>query len=117
MEKIRKVGADAIVSPDFTGGMRIASCMIRPQVVSFLDEMLRSDESLRVEEIRVSENFAGGTVGSLQLRHPDYVLLAVRDAGRWVFNPQEDCPVKGGNALVVMTAPQGRKTLERMFAN
>src|SRR5512135_451933 len=39
-DKIRKVGADAIVSPDFTGGMRIVSSMIRPKVVSFLDEML-----------------------------------------------------------------------------
>ena len=31
--KIRKAGADVIVSPDFTGGLRIVSEMIRPHVV------------------------------------------------------------------------------------
>src|SRR6185295_6193196 len=40
IEKLKRVGADDIVSPDFTGGMRIASSMLRPAVVSFLDEML-----------------------------------------------------------------------------
>ncbi|MCX7150313.1 MAG: potassium channel family protein, partial [Rhodocyclales bacterium] len=38
VEKMRKAGADSIVSPNFTGGMRIASAMLRPHVVSFLDE-------------------------------------------------------------------------------
>ena len=51
IEKLKRVGADAIVSPDFTGGMRIASSMLRPAVVSFLDEMLRTDDKLRVEEV------------------------------------------------------------------
>ena len=58
IDKLKRVGADAIVSPDFTGGMRIASSMIRPTVVSFLDEMLRTDEKLRVEEVRIPEGFA-----------------------------------------------------------
>ena len=39
IEKLRKAGADSVVSPDFTGGMRIASMMLRPHVVSFLDEI------------------------------------------------------------------------------
>jgi len=116
IEKIRKVGADAIVSPDFTGGMRIASSMIRPQVVNLLDEMLRSDDKLRVEEVHVPDNFAGGTLGSLNLRDADYVLLAVRDHGKWVFNPQGDYALKPGNSIVFMAGPEGRKALERMFA-
>jgi voltage-gated potassium channel len=116
IEKIRKVGADAIVSPDFTGGMRIVSSMIRPQVVNFLDEMLRSDDKLRVEEIHVSPAFAGRTLGSLALRGPDYLLLAVRSEGRWVFNPMDDFELQPGVSLVLMTGPQGRKALEQMFA-
>src|SRR5438477_7687835 len=53
IDKLKRIGADAIVSPDFTGGMRIASSMLRPVVVNFLDEMLRTDDKLRVEEIAV----------------------------------------------------------------
>ena len=62
-----------IVSPDFTGGMRSAAAMIRPMVVTFLDEMLRSDKALRVEEIRVAERHAGQTLGMIDRRSPDQV--------------------------------------------
>ena len=113
IDKMRKVGADAIVSPDFTGGMRIASSMIRPQVVSFLDEMLRADNALRVEEVQIPEGFGATTVGGLKLNRRDYILLAVRAQDQWEFNPADNFFVGPGNTLVVMTRPEGRKSLER----
>jgi voltage-gated potassium channel len=113
IDKMRKVGADAIVSPDFTGGMRIVSSMIRPVVVSFLDEMLRADKVLRVEEVQIPEGFDTGTIGGLKLNRRDFVLLAVRAQDAWEFNPAEDFGIHPGNTLVVMTTPAGRKSLER----
>ena len=113
IDKIRKVGADAIVSPDFTGGMRIVSSMIRPQVVSFLDEMLRADNALRVEEVRVPEAFGAGTIGGLKLNRRDFILLAIRAQNKWEFNPAEDFGIHPGNTLVIMATPDGRKSLER----
>ncbi len=113
IEKIRRVGADAIVSPDFTGGMRIASSMIRPQVVSFLDEMLRTDRGLRVEEVDIPQQFAGESLARLVPKSRDYVLMAVRSNGEWIFNPEDDFTVTGGNTLVLMTTPAGRIDLEK----
>lgn len=111
IDKIRKVGADAIVSPDFTGGMRIASAMIRPQVVNLLDEMRRTEEGLRVEEVEVPQSFGGRTLGELLPRSRDYVLMAVRSQGKWLFNPQDDFAVEGGNTLVLMTTPEGLRSV------
>jgi len=116
IDKIRKVGADAIVSPDFTGGMRIVSSMVRPQVVNFLDEMLRSDKALRVEEVHVPEAYGEGTVGGLKLNRRDFILLAVRAQNDWQFNPPDEFGIRPGNALVVMTTPDGRKSLEKSLA-
>jgi voltage-gated potassium channel len=113
IDKIRKVGADAIVSPDFTGGMRIVSSMIRPQVVSFLDEMLRADNALRVEEVHIPEGYAARTIAGLKLNRRDFILLAVRAKDQWEFNPAEDFGIQPGNTLVVMTTPDGRKSLEK----
>jgi len=113
IDKIRKVGADAIVSPDFTGGMRIVSSMIRPQVVSFLDEMLRADNALRVEEVPIPEAYGARTIAGLKLNRRDFILLAVRAQGQWEFNPAEDFGIQPGNTLVVMTTPDGRKSLEK----
>ena len=112
-DKIRKVGADAIVSPDFTGGMRIVSSMVRPKVVSFLDEMLFTANALRVEEVHIPEGFPARTIGGLKLNRRDFVLMAVRAQDKWEFNPAEDFGVQAGNILVVMTTPEGRKSLER----
>jgi voltage-gated potassium channel len=116
VDKMKKVGADAIVSPDFTGGMRIAAAMIRPTVVTFLDEMLRSDQALRVEEIRVAERHAGQNLGMIEHRGPDHIVLAIRSGTQWTFNPEPDFPLKGGETVVVVATPQGRRALEERFA-
>jgi voltage-gated potassium channel len=115
-EKLRRVGADAIVSPDFTGGMRIASSMIRPMVVTFLDEMLRSEANLRVEEIPFPAALAGRTLGEVAPYSPDYIPIAVKSAGRWTFHPGGDFRVAAGDVLVIMATPAGRRRLEQAVA-
>jgi voltage-gated potassium channel len=116
VDKIRRVGADDIVSPDFTGALRIASSMLRPAVVSFLDEMLRSDQGLRVEEIVLPQNASERPIAELAPPDTDYVLLALRRDGRWEFNPDAQLRAKAGSTLIVMATPAGRVKLERLVA-
>jgi voltage-gated potassium channel len=116
-DKARRAGADEIVSPDFTGGMRIASAMIRPHVVTFMDQMLRTDDSLRVEEVIVPQGHPVTMVARLLPRSRDYILMAAHERGQWIFNPPEDHLVHPGTALVLMTSPGGRKELEALFAS
>lgn len=112
VEKMKKAGADAIVSPNFTGGMRIASAMIRPHVVSFLDEMLRADHKLRIEEVVVPQSFVPKAFGELGLKGSSYILLAVRTRGDWTFNPAVDFIVEPGHTLIAMASPHGRFEIE-----
>ena len=114
IEKLKRVGADAIVSPDFTGGMRIASSMVRPGVVNFLDEMLRSDNRLRVEEVRIPPGFVSRALGELLTDSRDYILLAARIEDRWQFNPPPEFMLRPGTTLVVMVNPEGRGRLETL---
>jgi voltage-gated potassium channel len=116
IEKMRKAGADAIVSPDFTGGMRIASAMIRPHVVSFLDEMLKSQNNLRIEEIPVPAGFIPKPLSSLRLRSNNYVLLAARERnGHWQFNPDNNFLIKPGFMLIAMASPASRQEIEALL--
>ena len=112
IEKLKRVGADAIVSPDFTGGMRIASSMLRPAVVTFLDEMLRTDDRLRVEEVTAPKGFAARTLAEAAPASRDYIVLAVRAGGSWLFNPPTDFRVEAGATIVVMAHPEGRAALQ-----
>ena len=50
-QKLLRAGADSVVSSKRIGGLRMASEMIRPAVVSFLDIMVRDPQGYRVEEV------------------------------------------------------------------
>lgn len=116
-EKMKKAGADATVSPNFTGGMRIASAMLRPQVVSFLDEMLRSEHHLRVEEVTAPVTFQPCMLSALNLQHSEnYILLAVRTGADWVFNPPASFVVQPGYTLIAMASPQGREEIRHSLS-
>ena len=117
VEKMKKAGADATVSPNFTGGMRIASAMLRPQVVSFLDEMLRSEHNLRVEEVTAPVTFQPCMLSALNLKHSEsYILLAVRTSTDWVFNPPASFVVQPGFTLIAMASPQGREEIRKSLS-
>jgi voltage-gated potassium channel len=113
--KARRVGADEIVSPDFTGGMRIASAMVRPHVVNFMDKMLLSEDGLRVEEVVVPAGFAATPLGQLLPKSRDYILMATHEDGQWHFNPSDEHLVKPGTALVLLTQPDARLRVEALL--
>jgi len=112
-EKMKKAGADAVVSPCAIGGLRMASEMVRPTVVSFLDTMLRDKEkNPRVEEWPVPESFVGRPISALNLKRCSHtLLLAVKTNEGWVYNPSENYVIDQKNTLVFMTTPEGRDEL------
>jgi voltage-gated potassium channel len=116
-DRLKKACADAVVSPTSIGGLRMASEMVRSTVVSFLDTMLRDREkNLRIEEIAVPATFAGKTVSELPLREfPHILLLAIKTEGDWIYNPPGNHTMTFGDILIVMTTPEERSELERIF--
>jgi len=111
--KARRAGADEIVSPDFAGGMRIASVMVRPHVVNFMDQMLHSDEGLRVEEVIAPATLRDTLLAHLLPKSRDYLVMATHTNGAWVFNPPDEHIITAGTALVMMTGPGGRAGIEK----
>ncbi|MBI2862739.1 MAG: potassium channel protein [Chloroflexi bacterium] len=116
-EKMKKAGADALVPLNLIGGLRMASEMVRPTVVSFLDTMMRDrKKNLRIEEIRVPDKFVGEPISSLNLKeHPHVLLLAVRVGGDWVYSPSDHWVIGPESTLVFMTTREERQDLERIF--
>jgi voltage-gated potassium channel len=116
-EKMKKAGADAVVSPTAIGGLRMASEMVRPTVVSFLDIMLRDRErNLRVEELPVPESFVGQPISALNLKRFGHaLLLAVKTREDWVYNPSESYVIDQKNTLVFMTTPEERDELAKFL--
>ena len=111
----KRAGADEIVSSDFTGGMRIASAMVRPHVVNFMDQMLHTDDCLRVEEVIVPADFVSAPLAARLPKSKDYLLMATHVNGQWVLNPPDDHLLQAVAALVFMANPEGRAHLGKQL--
>lgn len=109
--KARNAGANSVVCPNLTGGMRLVSELVRPTVVSFLDIMLRDkDKNLRVEEVKIAGDsvVVGRKVGDIDFRSISNALVLACRMGdaRWVYNPSDDLEVKPGYIFILMGSPE-----------
>ncbi len=121
-DKMKKAGADSVVSPSFIGGMRMVSDMVRPAVVTFLDKMLYGkDRILRIEEVEVGKESAlvGKTIRESAVRERTGALLvAVRRAktGDYEFNPSPEQIIQEKDVLIFIGSPEMLKAFDRIAA-
>jgi voltage-gated potassium channel len=119
VEKIKKSGADAVVSPNYIGGLRLVSELLRPSVVRFLDEMLRDRRAAyRIEEITLGDSTAslGDNLRDARIRERfGMTVLAVRRSadGAWTYNPDAQEKIGPGMTLVVLGSAEQVAELRR----
>jgi len=119
--KLRRAGADVIVSTNQIGGLRMASEMIRPRAVSFLDSMLRdSVQSVRIEEadLPAGSPLVGKTLAEADLHgRVGLLVIAIRHpAGDFTYNPKAATPLQSGDALIVCADPHQVTALRALLA-
>ncbi len=115
--KLKRAGADRVVSPYQIGGMQIAQTALRPAVVDFVELATSSSNlELAMEEIPVGGGSALGNKSILEanLRHRFGVIVVgiQREDGRMEFNPEPETTIRSGDKLVVLGRPQSLRQLE-----
>jgi len=125
--KLYRAGANHVVSPNASGAIRMASYMLRPVVVSFLDVATRSpDLTLRMEQETVLESspHVGKTLSAIKLpQYTGLIVIGIRkknppgDAEEftYVFNPQADTTLDPGDIMIVLGKPQQIENLRRFI--
>ena len=119
--KLRKAGASRLVCPSQIGGLRIASELIRPRVVTFLDVMLRDkkETGIRVEQVKVPEGsgLVGKTLDDLY-RQTQVLAIACQGDGQadFEYNPDPQTIIRAGMVLIFIATPAKRKVLEEAVA-
>lgn len=120
-DKLQQVGADGVVMPQAIGGMRMASELLRPNVVSFLDIMLRNkDQAIRVDEIRIQDNSAAigkslAKSGVSTTEGASLVALQRRDEP-YQFTPNPETKLMAGDVLIMLGNTQIIRDLEHRLA-
>lgn len=106
--KLIAAGADKVVRPAFIGGMRMASELIRPTAVTFIDRMLRDPtDTTRIEEIVVTAggNLEGHTIANSKFRQKTGLqVVAIRRPGedKFCYQPDVEAILEAGTSLVVI---------------
>jgi voltage-gated potassium channel len=120
--KLKRAGAYYVVTPNFIGGMRMASEILRPNVVSFLDKMLRGqDKSIRISEITIPENskFIGKPLAEIHtLEKYGVNILALNHKEHpndFIYNPQLDTILQAEDTLVFIANQEQQERLEKII--
>ncbi|MBZ0137151.1 MAG: potassium channel protein [Planctomycetes bacterium] len=118
--KFRRVGANAVISPNHIGGLSMASQMVRPQVVDFLDTMVRDHEhQIRFEQVNLVKGGKadGKQLGALGIYQTlGLAVIGVMRANERVeYNPGGSTVVYAGDALIVVTDAERRQKLEDLL--
>lgn len=115
--KLKRAGANKVVSPYIIGGTRMAQSILRPNVVDFIEIATGSEHiDLQMEEISIPPHsaFAGETlVSSGFRRETGVIIIGIKKAhGKMVFNPHSQAKIEGGDTLIVLGEPIAIDKLE-----
>ena len=106
--KLMKVGANKTLSAIEISGNRMASLMIKPNIISFLDVVTRiGDVELDLEEVIIKSGSYLENTSLLDAQIPNktgLIVLAIKkhEDKQMIFNPSIDYTFKTGDVLIVL---------------
>ena len=115
--KLKRAGADRVISPYQIGALQIAQTALRPAVVDFVELATGTDNlELAMEEISVSQGSSlvdrSLAESNLGQRFGVIVVGIQRTDRRMDFNPPPGSPIRAGDKLVVLGRAESLKQLE-----
>ncbi len=115
-DKMKLAGANNVISPNYIGGLRMASEMLRPSVTDFLDTLQKyKNKKLRIEQIDLKDKFSDKKLIDLRLEDfKNTLVIALMKNDEWIFKPEDDIDIEADDVLIVMTTPEERVKLEQL---
>lgn len=121
-KKLRRAGADRVVTPDAIGGHRLALALLRPAVHDLFNEIFSFGVEIAVDVGQITvpgdSPFAGQTVAGCDLRRLRNVsILAIRETGgEFTLNPDAQRVIHPGETLILIGPAQAVYELEAMYS-
>lgn len=119
IQKLQRVGADAVISPYITGGKRMAAAALRPQVMDFVDGIFSgSTYTYYMEEFVLDPQVCshiGQTLKESRLRTlTGALIVAIRRANsELIIGPTADVQLMSGDVLICLGTAEQLESMNR----
>jgi voltage-gated potassium channel len=116
--KLRRAGADRIISPHAIGGRRMAMLALRPAVVDFIDTVTYGrGRELELENVDVGSGsqLVGRTMAQARSKDGITVLAMRKKSGKLLANPPGEEVIEEGDRLIVIGTKKRLAALESIF--
>jgi voltage-gated potassium channel len=125
IDKLYRAGANHVVSPNVSGAIRMASMLVRPEVVSFLDVSTRSEGlDLRFEQAAIGRgsDLAGKSLAEARIpAETGLLVIALRkqadESQDFIFNPGAESTLDPGDEMIVLGMPEQIERLRTYVAD
>ncbi len=116
--KLKRAGADKVISPYDIGATHMANLILRPAVIDFIDLAVAGNElGLSMEEIRVTtrSSLLNKSLMDSGLRKTyNLIVVSIKRAdGQSIFNPTPQIVILEGDILIVLGERDQVNALER----
>ena len=118
---MRIAGADNVIMPDKLGGDHMASLLVTPDIVEFVDMLaVDSDNATHLEEIIVEnlpKEFLSKSIRDLDLRRKTgCTVIGFKTPGNeYLINPEADTQLVSNSKLIVLGNLEQIQNLNKLF--
>lgn len=121
-KKLKLAGADNVIMPNRIGGDHMASLVVVPDLIEFLDNLsiVGEEDSINVEEIGFEKICPGGeesSIKNIDLRYKTgCTIIGYKSPdGKYTVNPSADLVLKKNSKLIVIGRPEQIVNLHHIF--
>lgn len=122
-KKLKLAGADNVIMPDRIGGSHMASLVVVPDLVEFLDNLSVSGrhDSINVEQIPFSKVCSDGiekTIAETDIRKKTgcSIIGYKSPAGTYVVNPEPSMKLEKESKLIMIGRPEQIESLKKFYS-
>jgi|TARA_B110000908_G_scaffold151290_1_gene185912 voltage-gated potassium channel len=119
--KLKIAGASNVIMPDKLGGDHMASLVVTPDVIEFVDRLtIEGETTANLEEIAVDDlpkKYINKTILDLDLRRETgCTVIGIRTPDRdYIINPEAETVLTIGSSLIVLGRPEQIIKLRELF--
>jgi voltage-gated potassium channel len=112
--KLKRAGADRIISPYSIGAHRMAMLALQPEVADFIDIVSFKGHELHLENLIVGKAspLAEKTVGAARKESKAMVLAMNKNNKKLIANPSDDEKIQAGDSLIAMGTRDELRAME-----